>query len=249
MIFDTTQDLPTLQDPGPGQLILGDWSPDNHHLLFWVGPLSASIQADGLPFLMVDTANAQSTLLADTALLNPRYHSWAPDGSALLFTAGGYRSAQVNKWLNQWDSTTNQTTTVISQTEQIPGIVTWSPKGDWIAYAAVPAQETGEEWADLMTFDNPAIAGRRIYLLDPKSGTPHRLNDVDSFQDTPVWSTDGATLYYVQRDEAELVLMAAEPTTGQATPLETTRQPLPETVGYYGQSDWEQILKEIPSQP
>lgn len=249
LIFDTTQSVPNLQDAGPGQLVLGDWSPDSQQLLFWVGPLGASIQADGLPFLRVDTATAQATLLADSALLNPRYHSWAPDGSALVFTAGGYRSAQVNKWLNRWDSTSNQVTTIISQTAQIPGIVAWSPKGDWIAYAAVPAQETGAEWADLMTFANPAIAGRRIYLLDPKSGAPHRLNDDDAFQDAPVWSEDGATLYYVQRDDTVIVLMAADPTTGQATPIETSRQPQPDTVGYYGQSDWEQLLQAIPAQP
>ena len=249
LVFDTTQTVPNLPDAGPGQLVLGDWSPDNQHLLFWVGPLGASIQADGLPFLLVDTTTAQATLLADTALLNPRYHSWAPDGAAVVFTAGGYRSAQVNKWLNVWESTTNQVTTVISQTAQIPGIVAWSPQGDWIAYTAVPTEETSAEWADLMTFDNPAIAGRRVYLLDPKSGEHHRFNDIDSFQDAPVWSDDGATLYYVQRDDAEIVLMAADPATSQATPIETTRQPLPDIVGYYGQSDWEQLRQAIPDQP
>ena len=248
LVFDTTQTVPNLHDAGPGQLVLGDWSPDNQHLLFWVGPLGASIQADGLPFLILDTTTAQAILLADSALLNPRYHSWAPDGATLVFTAGGYRSAQVNKWLNRWDSTTTQVTTIISQTEQIPGLVAWSPKGDWIAYAAVPAQATGAEWADLMTFANPAVAGRRIYLLDPKTGTHQRLNDVESFQDAPVWSDDGATLYYVQRNEIEIVLIAADPITGQATPIETTRQPLPDAVGYYGQSDWGQLLKEIPRQ-
>lgn len=248
LIFDTTQSVPNLQDAGPGQLVLGDWSPDSQRLLFWVGPLGASIQADGLPFLLLDTITAQATLLAESALLNPRYHSWAPDGAALVFTAGGYRSAQVNKWLNRWDSTSNQVTTIISQTAQIPGIVAWSPKGDWIAYAAVPAQETGAEWADLMTFANPAIAGRRIYLLDPKSGAQRRLNDTDAFQDAPVWSEDGATLYYVQRDDTAIVLMAADPTTGQATPIATSHQPLPDTVGYYGQSDWEQLLQAISAQ-
>lgn len=249
LVFDTAQTVPNLHDMGPGQLILGDWSPDNQHLFFWVGPLSASILADGLPFVMVDTAMAQSTLLSDATLLNSRYHSWAPDGTALVFTDGSYRSAQVQKWLSLWDSRTNQVTTVISQTEQIPGIVAWSPKGDWIAYAAVPAAETGPEWADLMTFDNPAIAGRRIYLLDPTSGDYHQLNDAESFQDAPVWSADGTTLYYVQRDGDEMLLMAADPTTGQGSAMENTRQPLPDMVGYYGQGEWEQLLKEIPDQP
>jgi hypothetical protein len=62
------------------------------------GPLSGSIEADGLPLYIFDTRAQQATLLADTALLNPRYHSWSPDGSTLAYIAGGYRSAQVNKW-------------------------------------------------------------------------------------------------------------------------------------------------------
>jgi len=56
-----------------------------------------------------------------------------------------------------------------------------------------------------------------------------------------------ATLYYVQRDGAEVVLMAADPTTGQATPIETSRQPLPDYIGYYSQGEWEQWLTHRPS--
>ncbi len=247
--FDTAQTLPNLRDMGPGEIRLGDWSSDGRHLLFWVGPVGASIQADGLPFLTLDTTTKQATLLADTALLNPRYHSWSPDGSVLAYTAGGYRSAQVNKWLNLWDSKAGQITTVVSMTEQIPGIVLWSPRGDRIAYAAVPAAATSAELADWGSFDNPAIAGRRIYLLNPVTGEAQRLNDADALQDVPTWSEDGATLYYVQRDGAEVVLMAADPATGQATTIEASRQPLPDYVGYYGQGEWDQILKHIPPIP
>lgn len=126
-------------------------------------------------------------------------------------------------------------------------IVAWSPQGDWIAYAAVSASETSPEWADLMTFDKPAVAGRRIYLLNPATSAHRRLNESDSFQDVPVWSDDEATLYYVQRDDTEVVLMAADPVTGQATPLEASRQPLPDYIGYYGQGEWEQWLTHRPS--
>lgn len=237
-------------EPPPEQVVFGPWSPDGRRRLFWQGILSASILADGLGLWALDTETGRSTPLAEAALLNPRYQSWAPDGSALAFTAGGYRSAQINKWLNLYDVASGQVTTVVSQTEQVPGVVAWSPRGDLIAYAAVPAGETGNEWADLMTFDlNPAIAGRRVYLLDPASGRHWRLNQADAFQDAPVWSDDGAVLYYVQRAGDFMALLAADPETGQAQVVEGTRRPAPRAVGYYGQSEWDDLLARRPAAP
>lgn len=257
--------------PPPQQVVFGKWSPNNRHLLFGVSLLSASILADGIPPLVLDTDTGQVYPVAreslpegtspldlssdNTALANPRYHSWSPDGSKLAITAGGYRSAQVNKWLNLFEVATGQVMTVISQSEQIPGAVTWSPRGDLIAYAAVPAEQTGPEWADLMTFDNPAIAGRRIYLLDPATGQYHRLNQMETYQDAPVWSNDGARLYYVQRNSEVLNLMVADPVSGQARPVPGASQPvdlkdpLRPNVGYYGQFGREELLEQIPESP
>jgi hypothetical protein len=226
----------------PSQIVLDRWSPDCRHVLFWLGPLGASILADGLPLRALDVQTGQATLLADATLLNPRYQSWAPDSSALAFTAGGYRSAQVNKWLSLFDATSGQVTTVVSMTDQVPGIVAWSPQEDLIAYAAVSAAETGPGMADWMVFENPAIAGRRVYLLNPATGQHWRLNDTDAFQDAPTWSDDGAILYYVEREEDTMALMAADPATGQAQVVEGLRQPAPGAVGYYGQSDWDDLL-------
>jgi hypothetical protein len=230
----------------PEQIVLGQWSPNNRHVLFWLGPLSASAQADGLMLWVLGVKTGKAALLASSALLNPRYQSWAPDGSALVFTAGGYRSAQINKWLNLFDVGSGRVTTVVSETEQIPGIVAWSPRADLIAYAAVPAAETGKELADWMSFDNRAIAGRRIYLLNPATGHHRRLNDTHAFQDAPTWSDDGAVLYYVQREGNTMTLMAADPVTGQAQVVEGTRQPAPQAVGYYGQSKWDDLLAYRP---
>jgi len=229
---------PTPLEDGPQQIVFGHWSPDSRYVLFWEGILSASILSDGLPLSVIEVNNGQVSPVAEIALTNPRYQSWSPDGSRLAVTAGGYRSAQVDKWLVIWDAATGKSTTVISRTEQIPGIVAWSPTGDTIAYAAVPATETGPEWADLMTFDNPAIAGRRIYLLDPATGESRRLNEAAAFQDGPLWSNDGTILYYGQHEDDQLVLMATDPATGQTEAVPNAAIPLPEFIGYYGQ--WEQ---------
>ncbi len=227
----------------PQQIVFGHWSPNSRYVVFWQGILSASILADGLPASVLDVTSGQATPVAETALPNPRYHSWAADSSALAITAGEYRSAQVNKWLNLWNAKTGQTTTVISQTEQIPGMVAWSPDGKTIAYAAVPASLTGQKWADLMTFDNPAIAGRRIYLLNPQTGQNHPLNQAAAYQDAPLWSDDGTRLYYVQRLSDTIQVMAANPATGQAEPVPGVNQPI-EQVGYYGQTDWDALLAQ-----
>ena len=231
---------------GPTQIVLGDWSPNARYLLFWYGPLGASIMADGLQPWVLNIESGAAYQPADSALLNPRYHSWSPDSSTLAITAGSGRSAQVNKWLNLYDTDTGEVVTVISETEQVPGIVAWSPEGDRIAYAAVRAEETGQEWANLMTWENPAISGRRIYLLDPKTGEHRRLNATNAFQDAPVWSENGAVLYYVQKEGAQLVLVSAAPNTGQAQIVEGSQQPIPEKIGYYGQGDWLSMLKFLP---
>lgn len=231
------------------QIQFGPWSPNSRYVLFWKGILSASILSDGLPASVLDVTTGQVTPVAEVALLNPRYQSWAPNSSALAITAGGYRSAQVDKWLNIWHVGSGQAATVISQTEQIPGVVAWSPKGDVIAYAAVPTDQTGQAWADLMTFDNPAIAGRRIYLLDPLTGQSHRLNQAAAYQDAPLWSDDGAKLYYVQRQGDVIQLMVSEPATGKTEPVPGVNQPIDlngndPQVGYYGQADWDALLAQ-----
>ena len=234
---------------GLGEVAFGRWTPDGRHILLWIGA-SGSIRADGNAPWVLETATGDAVRPADWALVNPRYYSWAPDNSALVITAGDGRSAQVNKWLNTVALPSGEVTTAISKTQQIPGIVAWSPKGDAIAYAAVPTEETGRAYASLMSFENPAIAARRIYLLDPGTGEYRRLNDVDNYQDAPVWSSDGEQLYYVQRDpETEtLVLMVADPETGEAQPIEASRRPAPPDmrVGYYGQAAWDDVLGYLP---
>jgi len=238
----------------PEGLVLGDWSPNSRYLLFWTDPMmSASILADGTPLRIWDSQTGAVQLItnegplgqATAALLNARYHSWAPDSSALAVTLGGYRSAQINKWLALYHPSTGATTVVVSDTEQIPGIVAWAPQGDLIAYAAVPAAETSQENADLTTFDNPAIAGRRIYLLDPQTGKHWRLNDAEVFQDAPIWQQDGSVLYYVQRQEDQAVVMSAHVATKQFQQLPAAAQPLSAVEFYYGQFDWKTLLKSI----
>lgn len=215
-------------------------SPNGRYLLIWHGINSASALADGLPLSIFDGETGTLTRLAATALYNPQYFSWNHEGSQLVFTAGGGREAQRNKWLNLFDAATGKITALIRKDVQIPGIVAQSPKGDWIAYAAIDATEATDD--PLMTFANPGIAARRIWLLNPQTGERKRLNALEEFQDAPVWSENGATLFYVQRQGTDLLLAATDWQTGKTEMIEASRQPAPEAIGYYGQSDWSAIL-------
>jgi Tol biopolymer transport system component len=180
----------------------------------------------------------QATRLAEITLVNLAYQSWSPDGGTLAFTNGGYRSAQIGKWLSLYDVASGQVSTIVPETELVSGQVAWSPVGDAIAFAAVEAGQTGGEWADGMSWDNPAIRARRIFLLDTHGGQHWQLNANEAYQDAPRWNTDGTTLYYVQIDGSKARLMAAEPTTGEARPLPGCQLALPSQAGYYGQVDW-----------
>lgn len=230
----------------PQQILLGSWAPDGQRLLFWQGMLSASIVADGLPLWSLEVPGGQAMRLSQAALVNPAYQSWAPDGSALAFTDGGYRSAQVGKWLARYDVSSGQVTALVPQDEQVPGALAWSPLGDRIAYAAVAADQTGPDLADGMSWDNSAILARRIYLLDVQSGAYQLLNQLDAYQDAPRWSADGKTLYYVQMGGSQAQIMAADPASGKAEALAGCRSPLPDIAGYYGQVDWSSLYAACP---
>jgi Tol biopolymer transport system component len=255
-LTDETVSAPTLVFSASTEdqegIVLGSWSPNARYLLFWTDPyFSASVLADGTPLWILDTERGQANLITgqpplgeDSALLTPRYQSWAPDSSALVVTAGNYRSAQINKWLLRYEPATQQATVLISKTEQLPGIVAWSPDGKLIAYAAVPAAETSPETADLTSFENPAIAGRRIYLLNPKTGAHWQLNDTEIFQDAPRWSEDGLTLFFVQRADDTAIVMATNTATGETHPVPDVQQPLADIPSYYGQFEWDALLAQ-----
>lgn len=242
-----------LHAPGPSDedaaewVTFGAWSPDGLRVLFWPGSRSASITTDGLPLWSLEVETGETTKLAEATLLNPTYQSWAPDGSALIFTNGGYRSAQVNKWLSLYEVENDQVRSLVARSEFIPGAVSWSPAGDLIAFAAVRESQTGKEWADWMSWDNPAIRARRIYLLDPNTGEYRRLNTSETYQDAPRWGTDGRTLYYIQIEGDQAVLMAADPASGEAQPLPDCQSPLPSQAGYYGQLDWSDFFARCPA--
>jgi hypothetical protein len=214
------------------------WSTDSKSLLLWIGSHSASMQADGLPLWSLELETGDLIQISEAALVNDDYYSWSPDGSALVFTDGGYRSAQIGKQLSYYDASTRSVSILVPENELVPGQVAWSPDGSTIAFAAVRAEQTSLDWADWMGWDNPAILARRIYLIDPASKQYRLLKEVDNFQDAPRWSTDSETLYFVQVEGEGVFVMKADRDSGKILPVEGCRAPRPSAAGYYGQVDW-----------
>ncbi|MCC6170221.1 MAG: PD40 domain-containing protein [Caldilineaceae bacterium] len=230
----------------PSQLQWGKWSPDERYVTFWSGVLGASVLSDGLPLSVLDSSTGAILPLDDFSLYTPDYHAWSPDSSRLAVTLGGGREAWRDKSLAIFDVAAGTTTPVAAAAGQIPGRVAWSPDGSRIAYAANPADTSAPE-PSTITFDNPGIAARRIYLLDVATGAARPLNGADSFQDAPVWNAGGSVLYYIQRVDDTLQLMVADPATGAATAVEGAAEPLPDLAGYYGLFiDWNNLLQQIP---
>ena len=230
-----------LPDPAAaGQIILGTWSPDSERLTFWQGSNSASLQADGLPLWVLDVQTGAAKELSKAAVINKTYQSWSPDGKFLAFTDGGGRSAQVNKWLALYNVQDDQLEIVIPADQLVTGALAWSPWNSQIAVAAVDASKTGPDYADNMGWNNPAIAARRIYLVEPLARAYWRLTETEAYEDAPKWRLDNAQIAFVQRDQDTARIMSANPILREAQPT-GCEAPMPPSAQYYGQVDWSEL--------
>jgi hypothetical protein len=227
------------------QIDLGAWSPDSSRILFWQGMMSASAAMDGLPLWILDARTGGVKHIANSTLLNPGYQSWAPDSRALVFSNGGYRSAQVMKWLSLYQVDSGQATDLIPMNQLVPGLVSWAPDGKQIALAAVDATKTGMDLADNSGWDNPAILARRIYLLDIKTEAYRRLDQTEAYQDAPRWA--GKDLLFVQMGQNQVTLMDANLENGVTTPLPGCQAALPAAAGIYGQTNWQELYDSCKS--
>lgn len=225
--------LYTTQDPMQIPHLAG-WSADDRWLLVWIGPLSATAEADGLPLCLVPAGGGAPRCLQQKILLKSDWLSWSPNGS-VAFIAGGGRETWINKglaWLNPEDMNLNW---LVKPEEQAVGYPAWSPNGKSIAYSAGPFLSPSEAYSQR----EAALAGRRIWLIDFVTGRKSQLTRDDSYRDErPLWSADGQHILFARMSEtgASLWLMEADGDPIKQIVGELT--PRPDPLGDYGYIDW-----------
>lgn len=138
---------------------------------------------------------------------------WSPGGDRLLYTSAESGSSQMYiRWMDTGESAK------ISNLENSPGGLSWSPDGEWIAFTmfvpkkdkpmiSLPGKPEGAEWAkpakvvDKLRYraDGGGFlrdGHRQVFVMPAKGGTPRQLTSGEfDHGGTPQWSADGEYLY------------------------------------------------------
>jgi len=226
-------------------IYLGTWAPDSQHLTFWQGMFSGSLMADGYPLFIMDVQTGKVVELSKAAVINKSYQAWSRNGNLIAFSDGGGRSAQINKWLSIYSVESGQVKSIIPNKALVTGSLDWSPQGTFIAVAAVESNQTHSGYAGSMDWENPGIAARRIYVVNPVTGDYQPLDpQALSYQDAPRFSPDGSQLYFVQQDGNQARIMVLDINTTVLNEVEGCETSMPASAGYYGQVDWSELYAD-----
>jgi len=85
---------------------LAGWSADGEHILLWIGGVSASIAADGLPLVSVSVTSGDHQRVTEEMLAYKEYVAMSPVGNSVLVISGGNREAWTNKRLIAFNTVT-----------------------------------------------------------------------------------------------------------------------------------------------
>jgi acylaminoacyl-peptidase len=160
--------------------------------------------------LDIDGGHHRPLTSGDASEGSPR---WSPDGTRLLYVAGGEGTPQL--WVRYMDS---GQIARLTQLTRAPGGLSWSPDGRSIAFTMTvpeksepfvkpPAKPDGATWADpprvitkmLYRSDGSGFredAHRQIFLLSAEGGTPRQITDGPYDHGAPVWTPDGMKLIF-----------------------------------------------------
>lgn len=169
---------------------VGPWSPDERYLAIWaVGMVSASMDADGRPLLIVDVRTGALTELGPTLLGNAVL--WrAPH--TLAYVAGGGRETWNHKTLRVWTPETGSR--AITGAGEIGIAPAWGADGRlWFVHGAA-----GEY--DVPTyFSGRGIGDRSLVGVDLATGTTRTIPRAPGYADEGVRFSDDGRLALILR--------------------------------------------------
>jgi dipeptidyl aminopeptidase/acylaminoacyl peptidase len=170
---------------------------DRSHSNLWI------VNADGSQNRPLTSGNQND--------LSPR---WSPDGSKIVFLSN--KQDEKMKLFLMWMDT--RETFPLTNTSKPPGNVSWSHKGDQLAFTMfvpqqqesivkLPQKPEGAKWNDAPVYiDELNYRGdgqgylkpgnNQIFVLSTDGGTPRQLTSEDENLGAPVWSADDSKLYF-----------------------------------------------------
>jgi dipeptidyl aminopeptidase/acylaminoacyl peptidase len=196
-VYDTAAQAEATLSPSDAFDSAPRFGPDGERLAFVSGRGDA-----GNDVWLVDRDGGEPTRVTTGA--NPHDDkrwapSWSPDGDRLAYVAAhewaGHDWADEVHIVRLADGTDDRLTRGLT----VSSVPTWSPDGERLAVFATRAAEPWYRQSE------------DVHLIDPTTGeaTVHRVEASHQyFQQSPLWSPDGRTLYYPVRNRGEQHLEA-----------------------------------------
>lgn len=209
----------------PGPIELEGVSPDEKWILYAIDPMgSASLAADGLRVMAVPATGGRTYTVA-FALSYDSYRAWC--GDRLVMTVGGDRIANHDKRLIVTGPPSWRARFLVREPKRAFGSVACAPDGRAVVVQEEPAGGTNE---------SSATSHWQLWRLTLDGRTSTRLTDPAPgwSDDSPQFSADGKTLYFVRSksDRGRLYALRGGELVGPLLDLGLDRNE------YYGHRDW-----------
>lgn len=254
---------PVYSTAGNYSLTLCCWTGSAQYLLFWQGPLSASLAADGFPLYVVRATSSQPVQISAAMLPYSDWVAAVASTDVLAFIAGTGREMTAGKSLVLAAASPASTgevavrsITMESDPNLAPASPAWRPRTSTLAYSVGPSLVTAG--GDLAA----TLAGRHIWLVQADSSDKHALlseatvpNGVSD--ERPLWSTDGKVLIFARRlQPAAAARAGSTPTPGAlelwiSSPTGTDARRVvgglaDPGLGSFGHVDWSAVYSYLP---